>query len=212
MVHIVVALSKYQLTFHSQKHKKSAALINNDFDHLPKLQKAEAEITGILFSLLVRPHPRPVLPKERVSLNFKCDITYRILVGSGGGVSSNGATPKTCLHSSVQSSSEFAMMDHERQTHEARERVFASQNERIWGTTSLIRGGQGQFVLGGKAKRKCPNFARGRNDLCTKSPSLPSSSLLLSPMSFCKNLNIIITIVRVNRAPPIQLSLRRWFL
>jgi len=107
-------------------------------------------------------------------------------------VSSNGATPKTSLQSSVQSSSAFAMTDHERQTHEARERVLASQKDRICGTTSLTREGQfnvdryisakaaGQFVLGGKAKGKFPDLARGMNGLRTfASPSLqqPSSSL-----------------------------------
>ena len=165
----------------------------DNFDHIPKVRKVEAEITCMLLFPLVRPHPRPtpLFPKERVSLNFKCDITYRILVGSGGGVSSNGATPKTSLQSSVQSSSAFAMIYHERQTHEARERVLASQKDRICGTTSLTREGPfnvdryisakaGQFVLGGKAKGNFPDIARGMNGLRSiASPSLqqPSSSL-----------------------------------
>lgn len=125
-------------------HKKSLTLNRrsncdihcNIFSIIPpqkiEARNVEAEITCMLLFTLP-PHPRATLapPRERVSLSFKCDITYKILVGSGLGFNSDGDTPNVSIQSCVQSSFAFAMMDHERQTHEARERVRASQKERI---------------------------------------------------------------------------------
>mmetsp|Transcript_35636 Transcript_35636/g.85990 ORF Transcript_35636/g.85990 Transcript_35636/m.85990 type:complete len:128 (-) Transcript_35636:346-729(-) len=109
----------------------------HSLSHLPKPRNAEAEITGIL---LFHPRPTPPAPPtQRVSLSFQCDIRYSIFVGSGGGRSCDGATPNVSMQSSVHNSSAFAMLDHERQTHDARESVRASQNERIEGTTSRMR-------------------------------------------------------------------------
>ena len=74
-------------------------------------------------------------------------MTYRIRVGSGAGVSSDGITPKVSLHNCVHNSFAFANFDQLRQTHAARERVLASQKERICGMTSDIKGGQSIAAL-----------------------------------------------------------------
>ena len=108
------------------------------------------------------PHPRAT------SLNLKCERTYNIRVGSGGGCNSEGATPNVSLHNSDQSSLALAIRLQARETQDARERVGASQKERIRGTTSEIKAGMLAMlpvVLGGSARRsfrRCTTVEDGR--------------------------------------------------
>jgi len=92
----------------------------------------------LLFQRLPNP-PRALLdPRDNVSLRLIWDIMYNIRVGSGGGTNCVGNTPNLTLQSSDHNSLLFANVRHDRETQAHLDNVLASQNCRIWGTTSEI--------------------------------------------------------------------------